>query len=258
MSTFTPINAVADAVAARKLRQAFYTPLALVDKLAEWADISEETRVLEPSAGDGRLVHALRKRAGRVDACEIDTALHARIESAGGTIVGSDFLAFDPMAPLRDCSTQYDAIVMNPPFRGRTWAKHVEHAWHMLAPGGTILSVVPAMAVQDLADCRLKLPECNRATYEELDSGLFAEYGTNVRVGVLEIVRFRDVECCGFRNGATSNAVLTIQNDRELLTAWVRDNASGKRRALREIATGGGSTYGIDWQEVTEHLAEYR
>lgn len=246
---FTPVNSVRDAKTARKRLQAFYTPLPLVEKLVEWADVSPSMTCLEPSAGDGRIVHALRATGATVDACEIDTSLHANLAAAGARRVGGDLFDFDFYG--------YDRIVMNPPFSGRTWIKHVQHAWRRLDDNrGTLIAVVPRAAMELIATCRLVLPGCNHATIEELDPGLFQEYDTNVAVSVIELARCPDVETLGFRNGPTANAVLTIQNDRPLYEGWRRNPDATIPRALREIATSGGSTYGIDWPQVRDHLID--
>lgn len=143
VTTFKPVNEVADAKAARKARQAFYTPLPLVERLVEWADVYPTARTLEPSAGDGRIVHAMRA-AGveQVDFCEIEYGLVGRSQEAGGSWVGGDFLEYL-------VGEHYDRVVMNPPFKGKTFAKHIEHAWQVLAPGGRVVAVAPT-SVEDL------------------------------------------------------------------------------------------------------------
>ncbi len=253
-TAFKATNPVADAKADRKRRAAFYTPMPLVERLIEWADLYEGCSVLEPSAGDGRIVHALKAAGADVFACEIDETLHPAITDAGAIMLARDFLSLTPQA----YAAPYSRIVMNPPFTRDAWKRHVEHAWTLLGPHGKLLAIVPTAVVSALAEQTLKLPGCNHATAEVLDGSLFAEFDTKVRVAVLELDRRCDTETLGFRNGATANAIMTIQNDRELLKLWVRDRDAGKRRALREIAEGGGSTYGIDWQEVTDHLADYQ
>lgn len=273
---FKAVNEVADAKAARKRRQAFYTPTELVQKLVQWADVSEFTTCLEPSAGDGRIVHALRE-AGvqRVDACEIEAGMHGRIKEAGGNVVGTDFLKYRP-------AELYDRIVMNPPFKGKTWQGHVEHAWGMLATGGVLLSLAPGDADRIVRDHGLSLPGCTHATTEQLDGGLFKEFETGIRVTVIEARREKDSVVEEFSNAATANAALTIENDLDLVTAWraaaAKDASAlaamdeydrrfapewwaNSRNALvakvrREIGETGGSCYGVDWGEVAEYLAE--
>jgi len=253
---FEAVNEVADAKAARKRRQAFYTPLALVDRLVEVADVSEFTRVLEPSAGDGRIVHRLRQAgAVRIEACEIEAGLHERIRAAGGEVVGTDFLKHAP-------GQVYDRIVMNPPFKGKACDRHIEYAWTLLAPGGRLLSVAPPTVAQRMERCELKLPGCTDATVEHLGPDWFKDYGTGIDVILVELCR--DLKggpqpCEGFVNHATFNAAVTAASTRKL---WERargpegialgsDPKSPLREAIRQES---GSYYGIDWAEVTEYL----
>lgn len=251
---FQPVNEVLDAKAARKRRQAFYTPLALVAKLVEWADVSEHTTCLEPSAGDGRIVHALRAAgAVSVAACEVEAAMYPRIVAAGGTVVGTDFLAHT--------GTRYDRIVMNPPFAGKQCQRHIEHAWTLLAPGGLLLSVAPTTLVADLAEQRLTLHGCEWATVERLDGDLFKEFGTGIEVVVVELREGRNErpdDTGGFANLATWNAALAIETDAKL-SALARkdgcDRAAIAQTVRREITEGGGSCYGIAWGEVWEHVS---
>lgn len=249
---FQAVNEVADAKAARKRRQAFYTPIALVEKLVEWADVSPSLRCLEPSAGDGRIVHAL-KTAGveAVDACETETAMVANIEAAGGAVVGADFLHYQPGAV-------YDRIVMNPPFKGKTAEKHIEHAWSLLRTGGVLLSVAPTSAASRIQRNELKLPACEHASYENVGGDWFKEFGTGIEVIVVELRRGPYAPVEGYRNAATLNAALTIQTDRKMSEACHAARGvtpAVKAQALKEIAGVGGSCYGIAWEEVDDEYA---
>lgn len=251
---WAPVNEVADAKKSRKERASFYTPLALVAKLVEWADLHTGMRVLEPSAGDGRIVHALREfGVTHVDVCELEPAMHERIRAAGGTLVGTDFLEFAAGTEVGS----YDRIVMNPPFHGREWEKHLEAAWGLLAPGGLILCVAPDSARQRMDRCKPKLTGCAHATYEQLPADLFAESGAKVSTVVIEVREGAGDPVCGFKNGATWNAALMVTNDCELYRMTANRSWGLDARivdAVRdEIGKSGGSCYGIDWREVAEY-----
>lgn len=251
---WAPVNEVADAKKARKERASFYTPLALVAKLVEWADLHTGMRVLEPSAGDGRIVHALREfGVTHVDACELEPAMHERIRAAGGTLVGADFLGFAAGTEVGS----YDRIVMNPPFHGREWEKHLEAAWGLLAPGGLILCVAPDSARQRMDRCKPKLTGCEHATYEQLPADLFAGSGAKVSTVVIEAREGAGDPVSGFKNPATWNAALMVTSTHELyrLTeTWGWEANERIRDAVRdEVGKAGGSCYGIDWREVAEY-----
>ncbi len=265
MNSFQEINEVADAKAARKRRQAFYTPLQLCKSIVEVASVWPSARVLEPSAGDGRLVHMLREAGAEVvDACEIETSLHHRIEAAGGRIIGIDFLKYQPEHP-------YHLIVMNPPFTGRQVKKHLEHAWSMLADEGQILSVAPWQMWEDLYRCSLDLPGCTHATCEGIDTGVFKEFGTGIKTILIELCRYSDRDHDGFRNWATWNAAISIDSCAKLQALarqWktpkpLQDNLSIHLiKSDQGVAAQGrywphllgGSCYGVDWKQVRDYL----
>lgn len=249
---FVPVNDVANALAARKRRQAFFTPMALCQKLVEWSHALPSMRVLEPSAGDGRIVHVLQHEAGvkRVDACEIDEVMRERLTGMSANVVGSDFLAYQP-GPI------YDLIVMNPPFAKRQAERHLEHAWTLLKPHGRILSIAPPTVGQRLDEHALDLPECEDATWERLGREHFVEYGTNVEVVVVELCRLPRQQCQGFTNHATFNAWVTISSDGDLYHAHRHrlTTADAARQTFsRIIGRLGCSVYGVDWQAVLDGL----
>ena len=248
--TYEAVNEVADALAARKRRQAFYTPLALVAKLVEWAGVSEFTRVLEPSAGDGRVVYELRKAgAVNVDACETEEGMHDRVRAAGASLVGTDFLKYQP-------GEVYDRIVMNPPFKGRQCDRHIEHGWRLLAPGGRLLSIAPPMTGERLDRMELDLPGCEHATHEDVGPNWFKEFGTGIRVVVVELHK-EFGPCEGFCNHATFNAAITAANDRATYDAVTKgDVGDVQSLALKLLVGAGCSVYGVNWSEVVEYLRE--
>lgn len=253
--SFKPVNEVSDAKAARKRRQAFYTPLELCAVMVAEADLWASARVLEPSAGDGRLVHLMKAEGVEsIDACEIDEGARARLVAVGEcNLVATDFLAYRPAEP-------YDRIVMNPPFAGRTYLKHIEHAWSMLAPSGRIVTLAPIAFGEQLAECSVALPGCISATWEEVDADAFREYEVGIRVALATLDRAHanapQVRICGFSNHATANASLVIESHLEFaqIAAGIFDAATLKTEMAPRIGALGGSCYGVEWREVLAHL----
>lgn len=75
----------------------------------------------------------------------------------------------------------FDQVVMNPPFYGRHYAKHVEHALRFLRPGGRLTAVLPATARYDHG--------LLAGRWEDLPVASFAESGTNINTTVLTMWR---------------------------------------------------------------------
>ncbi|MGH2486691.1 MAG: Eco57I restriction-modification methylase domain-containing protein, partial [Ktedonobacterales bacterium] len=116
----------------QKLRGGYYTPPAIAHFLAEWAIQSPGDVVLEPSCGDGEILHAAATRLLRLGAephavkdrlygVELDALESAkaseRLDSLlgiGSPIHSGDFFSFCK-SHLND-RREYDAIIGNPPF----------------------------------------------------------------------------------------------------------------------------------------------
>lgn len=246
---FKPVDDIADARAKKKVRQAFYTPPSLVEVMVSTSRQWDGCKALEPSAGDGRIVHRLLQAGCAVDACETEPAMYAACEGYGARMIGTDFLKVEPN-PI------YDLIVMNPPFQKGQAQKHIEHAWKFLNPHGQIVSVAPENMAALFWECRLDLPGCNYAVFERLDAEVFKESGASVRTLLCTLERIEDMECCGLSNGRTANAAFTIDSDFEMhnRAKTLSDPTDFKAMASKAICESGGSCYGVNWQEVAEYF----
>lgn len=172
----------------------FPTPAELALKIAEEAlqHIHGGMRVLEPSAGQGAIVEAIRQVRGIEDAeivaVEID-AHHVPIltgkfgPAENVAVVNGDFL-------LMDASHlgQFDAIPMNPPFTAEkdalAYITHINHAWqHFLKRGGVLVSVTPAgwLYRQDRRCVEFRAFVEAHGKYVECESGAFKASGTGVK-----------------------------------------------------------------------------
>lgn len=83
---------------------------------------SHSGRILEPSAGKGDLAEKIQQVCGKqakVECIELENELVAILQSKGFSVVAEDFLDFAT-------STEYGAIIMNPPFD--VGEKHLLHA----------------------------------------------------------------------------------------------------------------------------------
>lgn len=111
------------------------TPPHVADQMIEALDLDMRGKtILEPSAGAGNLVLALKaKGATEVIACEKDDRLRKILEHEC-RVIGSDFLAI-----TSDQISHIHAIVMNPPFWGAD--RHIKHAWEIAPPGCVIIAL---------------------------------------------------------------------------------------------------------------------
>lgn len=168
----------------------FPTPEKLVEEMIHWAgidklssNISSEDRVLDPSAGCGRIVSALVQRGfTNVDAVEIDPINSRTLQNLPISVYEQDFLTFKP-------SWKYKYILMNPPFLGDTWVAHVEHAWSLLEDDGVLVAIVPeALHWKDNSKVKtMRELVMMQGSYEFNEKGAFKESGTSVGTCMLKM-----------------------------------------------------------------------
>ena len=171
----------APSTAVAKDLQFYWSPPKVIDAALEFAGIhSRRTysgtppvhRVLEPSCGDGRILDELRERGQQSLGIEYHAARAAQAKAKGHSVVVANFLECPPRA-------EFDAVVMNPPFYGRHYVKHVRHALKFLKPSGTLVSILPATAHYDHKELE--------GDWRDLPVGSFSEVGTNVPTGLLKM-----------------------------------------------------------------------
>lgn len=168
--------------------QFYWTPQTVVEAALEFAGIHgrngysygsqmPEHRVLEPSCGDGRILDELRARKCRSLGVEYHPGRAMQAKAKGHNVVMGNFLE-------QPAEEDFDYVVMNPPFYGRHYAKHVRHAYKFLKPGGTLVSILPATAHYDHDELK--------GEWRDLPVGSFSEAGTNVPTGMLRMVKPRE------------------------------------------------------------------
>jgi len=161
----------------------FPTPTRIADRMVTAADVRPGDRVLEPSAGTGRLADAAQAAGATVHVAESSHLLREELTARGHQLVGEDALRI---------SGTYDKILMNPPFENGQDIAHVRHAFeHNLAPGGTLVSVMGEGAFfrERAADREFRDLLDDHGHSEKLPEGTFKEgdhpTGVSTRMVVL-------------------------------------------------------------------------
>lgn len=162
--------------------QFYWSPAPVIAEALEFAHVFDlrewrhnppaPIRVLEPSCGDGRILDAVRARGQQAFGVEYHTGRAAQAKAKGHSVLCANFLECPP-------KPEFDAVVMNPPFYGRHYIKHVRHAMKFLKPGGTLVSILPATAHYDHGELK--------GEWKDLPVGSFSEAGTNVPTGLLKM-----------------------------------------------------------------------
>lgn len=160
----------------------FPTPAPLAERIVAMAGISPGMLVLEPSAGEGAIVHAASLLHARTFAFEIEPSRADKVERIwGATVTVGDFLA-QPVTPI------FDRVVMNPPFAKRADIHHVLHAFQFLKPGGRLVAIMSGgVAFREDRLTQAFRERCD--TIEALPDDSFKQSGTNVRTVVVTMER---------------------------------------------------------------------
>lgn len=122
----------------RASSQLFVSPDPVCRQMVDLAELNDSDRILEPEAGTGAILRAIREAAplARCHAVELDADLTAHLRAAfpGVNVRCGDFLEYQPESP-------YSKILMNPPFQHAQDIRHIQHALTLLESGGILTAV---------------------------------------------------------------------------------------------------------------------
>jgi len=159
----------------------FQTPETIADLMARTADIEDHHRILEPSAGLGRLYRAIRFRSSaHVTLVEVAPQCFAELYRGTETDDACQLVQDDFLTCNADRLGTFDRILMNPPFKMGRDKKHIDHAMKLLRPGGRIVSLCYAGPRQQAA-----FKNVNGWTWIDLEPGSFRSEGTGASVAMI-------------------------------------------------------------------------
>lgn len=162
------------------VHQLFQTPAPLAAELVALLNLQPGSRVLEPSAGLGRILDALAPfQPSEVVAVETAAPCAAELfKREGITLKQRDFLTVQP----EELGT-FDAVAMNPPFTMRADIRHILHALKFLRTGGTLAALCMDTPHREKALRHMA------ATWQQVPAGAFRAEGTNVPTVLLTITK---------------------------------------------------------------------
>lgn len=174
----------------------FYpTPAHLIDKMLSGLDFDMIKTILEPSAGIGNIVEALKQKEGSttrhytklsfdIDCIEADQNLRHILKGKNFRVVYNDFLTYETMK-------EYDLIIMNPPFSNG--CKHLLKALEMQKRnGGAVICLLNAETLKnpctnDRLDLQRKLTEYSAKIEFMQNAFLDAERKTAVEIALVKV-----------------------------------------------------------------------
>ncbi len=166
--------------------QYYPTPKETVQRVLGDVYIEEGDAILEPSCGCGKLMDGVYKEVVkrrlknvRMLGIEVDAARAEEAKGKGHSVLISNFLEAEPEA-------RFSKVIMNPPFYGKHYAKHIKHAMKFLKEGGVLYSILPITAQTDHG---LIEGMGFKHQWRELPVGSFRESGTNINTTVLTMFK---------------------------------------------------------------------
>jgi hypothetical protein len=163
--------------------QYYPTPVSVAQKIVQRINIVG-ARVLDPSCGCGRLLDAARWGGATCFGIEVDRGRVEQARLKRHQVVQGNFLEQQPAGQWAN----FHVVLMNPPFYGKHYAKHVLHALKFLKPGGRLIAILPATARYDHG-----LLDHLHPYWHDLPVGAFAESGTNICTTVCNIIKSEGV-----------------------------------------------------------------
>ena len=196
----------------------FYpTPKNLIYKMLFGLDFTMIKSILEPSAGDGKIVEALKQKENSynrysfdIDCVEIDQNLQHILKGKNFRVVHNDFLTYDTMK-------EYDLIIANFPFSNG--CKHLLKALEMQQRnGGAVICLLNAETLKnpctnERLDLKRKLTEYGAKVEFIQDAFLDAERKTSVEIALIK-VKLPDVK----RESFILNGLQKAQEQKEVDT----------------------------------------
>lgn len=152
-----------------KISHQFYsTPAEVAKEFVDWVGIDECSICYETSAGTGSIAKQMPLQTYCV---EVDRLRAMALDKMGFEVKQADFLRLTPA----DLHGEVDVVLMNPPYAGRAWQSHMEHAVQFVRSGGVIGAILPEGA-------RFKMPSIQgvEVIYSEPLKNRFPEVSINV------------------------------------------------------------------------------
>lgn len=152
--------------------QFYPTPKAVIHKVLNQIGLMDGDKVLEPSCGEGAIMDELALLEPKITliGVECDHGRAVKTKAKGHSVIVDNFLQTSP-------ADDFDKVVMNPPFYGKHYIKHFEHAVKFLKQGGVISCILPSTAWYN----HKLLP--SGGTWYDLPVASFKDSGTNIPTG---------------------------------------------------------------------------
>ena len=175
----------------------FPTPLELVARMIELAELDRKHLILEPSAGRGHICRGicnqLRLPPDEVllMCCEILPENRLILEGKGYVLEDLEFFSF--AYTCRQLGVKFDRILMNPPFEAQSDILHVTTAFDLLADGGILVAIMSSGVLfrqnKKTVAFREEILDEHAVVVENNPEGSFKSSGTMVNTVMIKLVK---------------------------------------------------------------------
>ncbi|QDP49755.1 MAG: putative DNA modification methylase [Prokaryotic dsDNA virus sp.] len=163
--------------------QFYKTPEKAVKYLLDDIYFKDGDLILEPSCGDGAILDGIRNNINKdryqkinydLYGVEFDYNRFKQCQEKGYKVYNDNFLTFKT-------NLKFDKIIMNPPFYGKHYFKHIEKAFELLSDNGSIYAILPITAIDH------GLLNKYKHSVTHMPIGSFRESGTNINTIIVRI-----------------------------------------------------------------------
>lgn len=175
----------------------FPTPPALVARMIELAELNRKHLILEPSAGQGHICDGiceelrLPPKDTLLMCCEILPENRQTLKEKEYSLEDIEFFEF--AEEISKTNTNFDRILMNPPFEAQSDISHVTTAFSLLADGGILVAIMSSgvMFRENKKTTTFRENILNRygVSVEDNPEGSFKESGTMVNTVMVKLVK---------------------------------------------------------------------
>ena len=171
------------------------TPDWLAVKMVEMSGLSDGMSVLEPSAGNGKIVKIIIEKFDFLNlvivAIELNKESFEILKSIKcskytGIVYNEDFLTID------NRGYSYDRIIAAPPFKKNTDTKHIMKMYSLLAKGGIIVSLTSPFWLTNNEENQVEFREFlkDKDYYlKMLPDNTFSEKGKSVPTAIIKLYK---------------------------------------------------------------------
>lgn len=166
----------------KKIPGFFPTPNTLINYMAEFVGINENSVVFEPSSGKGDILSQIQPIVKEISGIEINCNLVEICKAKKLNVMQGDFL---DMSYLPE---NVDTVLMNPPFENKSAEIHFKHAHNLLLCVNNPLSIA-CIAPNNLSISFKSYLENIGATVENLPCGSFSKAFNSTQVSTCLITK---------------------------------------------------------------------